>query len=264
MQRGLYAATSAMLVQQSNLDVISNNLANVNTPGFRKRKLISEAYPGKLVERQEANRWAPWVGAPDGLIFNRVIIGGMYTTNVVSQTYQVQDHGRLIYTNNPLHLYIEDKNAYFRVTDGRGNIFYTRAGNFTVDEAGRIVTPKGYRLLDEGGAPIVVNGGCIDITDEGQVFVDGEAVATIGIYSFPKNQFLRQVGKNLYVETPQSGAAQRVTAKVRERCYEGSNVNVVEEMVRMIEAHRTYEASSKMVQMHDEATGRMIDAFGRV
>jgi len=264
LHRGLYAGASAMLVQQYGLDVVANNLANVSTVGFKRRKPIGESFPGYLVERREANRGAPWAG-PDGVLFNRVLIGGMYTTVVMNETYSVQEMGTMIHTDNPLDVCILQEGHFFKVSDGNGNVFYTRAGSFTLDPEGNLVTQDGFYVLGEGDEPIAVEGQAVEIGENGEVFVDGEAVGALALYSFEDPGRMRQVGKNLWQETPWSGPAVPVEeVSLRSRYLEASNVNAVEEMVAMVEASRAYEAASRMVQLHDESTGRMIDSFGRV
>ena len=166
-------------------------------------------------------------------------------------------------TENPLDLLI-DGPGFFAVQDGAGNTFYTRQGNFMLSEAGVIVTRNGMALQGDGGEIEVGTATRLVVSPNGQVLADGEVVGTIPLYTFERPTYLRQAGKSLLTPTSDSGPAEeaedvRLVAGALER----SNVSVVEEMVRMIEAQRAYEGASKALMTHDEQTGKLITTYGR-
>ena len=250
-----------MMVQQTTLDATANNLANVDTAGFRARKAISKSFPEVLMERIDPAKsqgeippW-PWRSRP---------IGVASMNQVLSETYMSTEAGNMQVTENPLDLALEDVSSFFVVMDGEGNQFYTRAGHFVLNQDGQVVTPDGHLLVGEGGPIEVGEAASVAFTDDGQIIADGEAVGQIQLVQFETPTYLRQAGKNLLVETEESGAPipqenPQVVVGVLER----SNVSVVEEMVRMIEAQRSYEAASKGVQTSDDMTGRLITSLGK-
>ncbi len=250
-----------MMVQQTSLDAAANNLANVDTAGFRGRKAISKSFPEVLMERIDPAKsqgeippW-PWRSHP---------IGVASMNQVLSETYMSTEAGNMQVTDSPLDLALEDVSSFFVVMDGEGNQFYTRAGHFVLNQDGQIVTPDGHLLVGEGGPIEVGEATSVAFSDDGQVIADGEAVGQIQLVQFETPTYLRQAGKNLLVETDDSGGPilqenPQVTVGVLER----SNVSVVEEMVRMIEAQRSYEAASKGVQTSDDMTGQLITSLGK-
>ena len=250
-----------MMVQQTTLDATANNLANVDTAGFRARKAISKSFPEVLMERIDPAKsqgeippW-PWRSRP---------IGVASMNQVLSETYMSTEAGNMQVTENPLDLALEDVSSFFVVMDGEGNQFYTRAGHFVLNQDGQVVTPDGHLLVGEGGPIEVGEAASVAFTDDGQIIADGEAVGQIQLVQFETPTYLRQAGKNLLVETEESGEPipqenPQVVVGVLER----SNVSVVEEMVRMIEAQRSYEAASKGVQTSDDMTGRLISSLGK-
>ncbi|SMG18831.1 flagellar hook-basal body protein [Dethiosulfovibrio salsuginis] len=262
MHKGIYAGVSAMMVQQTTLDATANNLANVDTAGFRARKAVAKSFPEVLMERIDPAKsqgeippW-PWRSRP---------IGVASMNQVLSETYMSTEAGNMQVTDSQMDLALEDVSSFFVVMDGEGNQFYTRAGHFIVNQDGQIVTPDGHLLVGEGGPIEVGEVATVGFSDDGQVIADGEAVGQIQLVQFETPTYLRQVGKNLLVETEESGGPipqenPQVTVGILER----SNVSVVEEMVRMIEAQRSYEAASKGVQTSDDMTGRLITSLGKV
>lgn len=261
MNKGIYSGVSAMMVQQSALDATANNLANVDTMGFRARKPISKSFPEVMMERIDPDKisgeippW-PWRSRP---------IGDVSMTQVLSETYMSTDSGSIQVTGGVLDLALENRDNFFVVTDGEGNQYYTRSGHFLLDQEGQVVTPDGHFLMGDGGPMTAGDASSFTFADDGQLLADGVAVGQVLLVSFETPTYLRQMGKNLLAETENSGAPQVVpNPAVVVGALEKSNVSVVEEMVRMIEAQRSYEAASKGVQTSDEMTGSLITSLGK-
>ena len=267
MNRGLYSACSAMLVQESNLDVVTNNLANVDTMGFRKRVSANAEFSAlmdrleKISEDGETKimTYPPFTMNWKG----KQVIGGMALANIYSQSYMDTRPGIIKTTDAPFDAVI-DGPGFFAVQDGAGNTYYTREGNFLVGADGNLVTDDGMTLQGEGGPIAVEEASSAYIANDGQVFADGEAVGQITLYTFENPTYLRQVGKNCLAPNDDSGAPVPVEdVRLLTGALESSNVSVVEEMVRMIEAQRAYEGASKALMTHDEETGKLITSFGR-
>jgi len=256
MYRGIYGASSAMLVQEKTIDVVSNNLANVDTVGFRRRISVEKTFPEVLIQRRES--LAPFEGAS----YQPIGLSGLNV--VLSQTAMDTSEGAIEVTGNPLDVAISG-DGFFVVGDRAGNVFYTRAGNFTLDSRGNLVTQEGLNVLGRNGAPIsVANVSFVEIDEGGSVIADGNVVGRIGVVTFQNPTYLRNVGKSLLQASAESGGAQPVgAARLVPRALERSNVNVVYEMVRLIEGQRAYEAAARSLSIQDEQTGSLITTFGR-
>lgn len=267
MNKGLYSACSAMLVQEAHLDVVSNNLANVDTAGFRRRVPVNAEFSSlmdrveKVSEDQETKITTVnpfnmnWKG--------KQTLGSLALANVFSESHMDTHPGVVRVTENPLDLLIKG-DGFFSVQDGAGNTFYTREGDFQLSAEGVIVTHDGMPLQGDGGEIAVGNAQKLHISETGQVFADGEPIGNIPLFIFDNPTYLRQVGKNLLAVSDDSGAPQGVeSVRLLSGALEMSNVSVVEEMVRMIEAQRAYEGASKALMTHDEMTGKLISAYGK-
>lgn len=271
MFRGIYAATSAMLVQEKMLDVVGNNLANVDTSGFRARVAVNKSFPEVMMDRVERytivdealneelgeRKFYPYVRG-------RTSIGTMPLANVMSETYMSSQPGVMRYTDNPLDIMV-DGDGFFSVEDGNGNTYYTRQGHFQKDGTGFLVTHEGEYLLGDGGRISIGDAvRSVEISESGQVIVDGDQVAVIQVYEFENPTYLRHVGKSLLQATGDSGAPQQLDVPaIRSGIIERSNVEVVLEMVRMIEAQRCYEGAAKAVTSQDELTSRLFTSVGK-
>jgi flagellar basal-body rod protein FlgG len=241
-----------MQAQATNIDVIANNLANVNTVGFKRSRpdfqdLLYDTLRPAGVESSDATE------VPAG-----IQIG--HGSRVVAVT-KVFSPGEYIATKNELDLAIGG-NGFFQILMPDGNTAYSRAGNFNLDSNGRIVTPDGFTLEPEISIPS--DAVSITVAMDGNVSVlqAGEnvptRVGTIELARFVNPAGLNSIGKNLYLNTEASGeaiigtAGQNGFGYLEQGYLENSNVVVVDEMVNMITAHRAYEINSKVIQVADE------------
>jgi len=252
MIRALYTAATGMHAQETNIDVISNNLANVNTTGFKKSVTnFQDLMYQQLVEP----------GAPTSASTNNpsgIQIGLGVKTGAVAKVFS---QGDLTSTGNQLDLAVEG-DGFFQVTLPDGTNAYTRAGALRLDDAGQIVTPDGY--LISPGLTVPADALSISIGQDGTVSVKQPASATptelgqLTAVRFANNAGLKAVGRNLYEETVSSGApvtgifGENGVGRVSQGFLETSNVSVVEQVVNLITAQRAYEASSKGIQTADE------------
>jgi flagellar basal-body rod protein FlgG len=259
-----------MLVQETNLDVTANNLANVDTAGFRKRVSANAEFSAlmdrveKISEDGETKIMTTipftmnWKGSQ--------VIGGMALANIYSQSFMDTQPGVIKTTDAPFDVAI-DGPGFFAVQDDAGNTYYTRQGNFLVGPDGNLVTVDGLTLQGDGGPIGVAEASSAYIMRNGQVFADGEIVGQITLFTFENPTYLRQVGRNSLAPNADSGDPVPVgeeDLRLLTGALESSNVSVVEEMVRMIEAQRAYEGASKALMTHDEQTGKLISSFGRL
>ena len=245
-------AVSGMLANQRALDVVSNNLANANTTGFKA------AVAHSTDVGYQAGLTAP-VG-PNGLDVHLLGIGeGTELADITSQF----SPGALQATGNPFDVALQG-DGFFQVSQPDGSTAYTRDGNFTVDETGRLVTAGGLPVQSDTGTDLVVPADSVSahLDDNGQLLATDATgtelvIGTLGISQFANNAGLQANGQNLWTATVASGAAipasQNGTAPiVVAGALEGSNVDMADEFTRMILAQRGYQMNSKVVQSWDE------------
>lgn len=264
MIRGIYTGCSGMLVQLTRTDVVANNLANVDTVGFKREEAIFRAYPKNEIIR--VNDLVPSSLTEMVLPFKRApFVGMLGTASVVDETFIEGRVGPLIPTGNPLDLALKEEGTFFVLQDSRGNRYYTRAGSFTLNSQGYVVSQSGHMLMSEGGPIMVPEGSQITFGEDGRFFVNGEEGGRLLVVRFEKPTYLKRIGKNLYIETRDSGAPiPQEEFGIEVGALEGSNVEPVKEMVELIEAHRAYEMNQKVVLAHDEALERAITNLTRV
>ena len=251
MFSSLWVAKTGLDAQQTRMDVISHNLANANTTGFKTSRA---AFQDLLYQniRQPGAQTTEQTQMPSGL---------MLGTGVrVAGNEKLFTQGNLEQTGNPLDLAVQGR-GFLQVTMPDGSIAYTRDGSLHLDQNGQIVTANGY-LLDPAIA-VPPNSQSITIGSDGtvSVAVAGQAVpqqiGTVQLADFINPAGLQPNGDNLYLETASSGAPQigqpglNGLGTLAQGTLEASNVNVVEQMVDMIETQRTYEMNSKSVSAVD-------------
>lgn len=259
MIRALWTAGSGMIAQQLNVDVISNNLSNVNTTAYKKEKV---EFKDLLYETLDRAYMLEGKGKPVNLQV------GHGTTAVA--TVRNFDIGNLEKTDNPLDFAI-DGEGFFAIRGPKGDTVYTRDGAFKVsisEEGKKLTTSDGYPVLDEAGNDIIltIDISKLNISGDGELsYVDENSQTVslgqkIGLFKFPNKQGLESVGSNLYSPTTASGEAvmdadEGSKSILRQRFLESSNVQVVEEMVKLIVAQRAYEINSKAIQSADDMLG---------
>lgn len=248
----LHVARTGLDAQSSRMRVIANNLANVNTTGFKRDRAEFETLAYQTMT-------AP--GAPSSAE-NLYAVGMALGSGVqMTGTARVNSQGSLTTTDNPLDVAIEG-DGFFQVTRPDGTAGYTRSGNFALSAEGQIVTGDGMRLQPEISVPQGATSVTIGADGTVSAQLPGEAAATelgrIELARFVNPSGLQALGNNLFSETAASGTPQVGPAgadgrgSLRQGALEASNVNVVQELVDMIETQRAYEVNSKMISATDE------------
>ena len=252
MSRALYTAATGMIAQQMNVDNIANNLANVNTTGYKKSKLEFQ----DLLYQQL--RLAGATQAEGAQVPVELQIG--YGTRPVA-TQRIFSQGTVISTNNPLDVSI-DGDGFLAVTLPDGTTAYTRDGALKKSSQGTIVTSDGYTLLPEVTIP--QDATAINISSNGEVSVkipgttDLQQVGQLELARFVNPAGLKSMGRNLFLETEASGLANtgqpdtEGVGRLSQGFLELSNVEVVDEMVNMIVAQRAYEITARAIQTSEE------------
>lgn len=252
MNPALWAAKTGLDAQQTRMAVVSNNLANVNTSGFKKGRAVFEDLLYQNV-KQVGGSTSQDTMAPSGLALG--------TGVRVVATEKLYTQGNLSQTGNPLDLAIQGR-GFFQVMLPDGTMAYTRDGSFQVNAEGELVTSSGYRL--QPGISIPDGAQSITVGSDGVVTVQvaGQAtptqVGTLQLVDFVNPAGLQARGENLLLESAASGSAQAGTpgldglGSLAQGSLESSNVNVVEELVNMIETQRAYEMNSKAIKTTDQ------------
>jgi len=245
MDNALYVGLSRQMVLKREMDIVANNIANADTNGFKVESLLTTETPGPPAFTLEGPKPIKFVAA-----------------NGVARDF---GQGALRRTDAPLDMAVEGK-GFFKVTTKDGDRF-TRDGHFRMDDQGRLVTQAGDPVADDGGGEITIDpqkGGEITVSEDGIVSQGSERVAKIGVYQFANLGALDKAGGNLYQNASNQQPTAATDAKVRQGMLEGSNVNSIIEITRMIEVTRSYEAIARMVDQTGDLSSRSIDRLGRM
>ncbi len=257
MIRSLWIAKTGLDAQQTQLDVISNNLANISTNGFKRSRAVFEDLLYQTI-RQPGAQSSQQTQLPSGLQLGT----GVHPV----ATEKIFTQGNLQQTGNPLDLAIKG-NGFFQVLQPGGSVAYSRDGAFQVDTQGVLVTASGYPVQPQ----ITIPAGAQSITigQDGTVSVQQAdtarptQVGSLLLVNFINPAGLQSVGENLYLETAASGTASANTpgtnglGRLSQGFVETSNVNVVEELVNMIQTQRAYEINSKAITTADQMLAKL-------
>lgn len=227
-------------ILESRLSVISNTVANLKTPGFKRQRVTFEEY--FLTQIDKTRRTAK----------------GEVMTQDFSQ-------GTMRKTGNPFDFAIEGE-GFFAVQTPQG-VRYTRAGNFTLNGQNQLVTQQGYLVLGGGGPIQLVDttGKGIWLSDDGRFYADETDVAGIDVVTFPEIQGLKRIGANLWEATQVSGAPQPAeNARIRQGFIEESNSNPLEAMINLIDLYREYESIQRALKTVDDLDNKAATNVGQV
>lgn len=249
MIRSIYTINRNMNVLQKKQENTSANISNINTPGYKFQNIVQSTleandiinYTGgdKLNQRQELGRWE---------------LG-----NQIDQVYKIFDQGNMLETNKKTDLALVG-NGFFTIEMNNGQIGYTRNGNFRVNNENQLVTMEGHRVLgvDGNGNRNYIYGDNIDVNPRGEIL--NQDIRFL-ITDFPDYGNLESIGDTIF--TGNQGY-DMMEAETRQGFLEMSNVNMVDEMVKMIEISREFESNQKVLHAADETLGKAVNEIGRV
>ena len=256
--RSLSIAATGMLAQQANVEVVSNNLANMNTTAFMRRRTEFHDLLYQNLSRVGATSSDAGTVVPSGVQMGLGV--------KLAAVYRIHEQGNLSPTDNTFDLAIQGK-GFFQVQMPSGETAYTRDGTFQLNAQGQVVTHDGFTVLP--GITIPTNAIDVTVNSSGEVLVklDGQvALSNVGQIQtavFPNEAGLEAKGDNLYMETPASGNPTTGTpgstgfGGILQGFLETSNVNAVEEISNLISAQRAYEMNSKVIQTSDDMMGTL-------
>ncbi len=244
MDNALYVGLSRQILLRREMDIIANNIANIDTTGFKVESLMQKTDPAEPA----------------------VTLGGPRPVKFVAADGVARDfsQGVLSTTGAPFDMAVEGQ-GFFQIQTPAGPRF-TRDGRFTTDPTGRLVTQAGAPVLDAGGGEILINGekGQVAIGVDGVMSQGKEQVGKIGVYTFANAGALEKTGDNLYRNASNLQPQPATEARVRQGMLEGSNVKSILEITRMVEVSRAYEQTARMMDSEADLSRRAIERMGRV
>lgn len=266
MVKGLYTAWSGMVNEMNRMDVMTNNLANADTNGYKKEGATSQTFDQQLAVKIKDQ-------SDDGL---PVKLGGVYLGVKIGETYTDYSQGSFEITDSEYDVAL-DGDGFFAISftnkAGETSVKYTRDGAFTVNTDGYLVTKDGDYVLNQTGAentdPSEASFIQIDpnlpftIDEKGYIWQNDEVIAQLGVIDFEDYDYLAKYGENMY-QTVDGATLTEANAKVCQGYIEASNVNVVTEMVNMITITRAYESNQKVIQTIDSMLDKAVNNVGKV
>ncbi|MCM3597489.1 flagellar hook-basal body protein [Metabacillus idriensis] len=269
MLRGFYTATAGMLAQQRRTEMLSNNIANANTPGYKSDQAALKAFPEMLLKRVESSKVpspaSPTVGTLNTGVYLQEMIpqftqGDLRETGLISDVALVEE---LV----PYNAETNAKGALlFAVQTPANEVRYTRNGQFTRNENGEL-TLAGNPVLGTNGQPISVASDQFEITPDGTVRVDGAEQAQIEIVFAGDTRTLIKEGNGLFRSDEELQTAvgnPDISYKLKQGYVEGSNVDVSKTYTEMMTAYRAFEANQKVLQAYDRSMDKAVNEIGRV
>ena len=270
-----------MVARTVEMDVISNNLANVNTIGYKRDETLYKAFPEMLIRRMDDDgvRKIP-IGSYDVM----PVVGKLGTGVEVNEVYTQKEQGAIRVTDNPLDMGIEGR-GYFVISTDQGER-YTRNGSFLINRNNELVTKEGHHVLGKNGI-IKIKSNNFVVNSQGEIYINeslnepesrpvqlnengfenARLLDTLRIVDFSFPRYLKKVGSSFFRTTEESGNAEIIIndpPHIKQGSLELSNVNAVREMVKMIEVQRAYEASQKTITSHDGALDKLINQMATV
>jgi flagellar basal-body rod protein FlgG len=251
MVKGLYTSYTGMVNSQKRLDVISNNLANATTTGFKSEGCTSQAFDSVYAIKIK--------DASVGHVNQN--IGTLNMGVKVGETYRDWSQGSLQSTSSSYDFALAGEGFFsieFTNKSGTTSTMYTRDGSFQMNVDGYLVTPDGDYVLGEGGRiQLPTDIAELSVDTAGNIYADGQYVDTFALVDFEDYNYLEAYGENLY-KTVDGATEKDCEAAVEQGYLEASNINVVSEMVDMISIAREYESGQKLINAIDEMLGKMV------
>ncbi len=252
MDRGTYVSASGGVLQFQRLDIVNNNLANVNTPGFKKQFIVSST-------RSFSDTLA-----------SQMALGDVYSPGDHDRSPDVKEFGTytdfsmgpIKDTGNPFDVALTNPNDFFVVETPNGTQ-YTRAGNFTLNEEGALATSDGCVVQGDGGA-LTATGGRAEITPGGTLLVDGTDVGTLKVVRFEDPSVLEHAGQNRFVLKEGNSEGETVEPDVVPQALEMSNVSAISSMIDLITTQRGFQLYEKTAKTIDEMNGTAVQQIGKV
>lgn len=277
--KGFYTVATGMIAQQRKTEILTNNMANANTPGFKAEQSTIRSFPDMLMSAVKSNNIPTKNGLIDrGLKEVGTINTGIYLQETIANYAQGSIIGTGLLTDVALldgHMPVDEASGnvgtiLFRLSHPEGGEAYTRNGNFTLDGNGNLVTAQGLYVLDRNGDRITLNNDNFKITTEGQIYDDnGNLVAQLDVAFSNNPDLLVKRGNGLYytsdgVALPSAYDVDGVVFGVQQSYLESSNVDSAKSMTDLLTAYRAFEANQKVLQAYDKSMEKAVNEIGKV
>lgn len=272
MFRGFYTAASGMISQQRRQEMISNNIANVNTPGYKADQISLRSFPELLIQQMNARK----IPVQHSINQRTSYPIGTLNTGVYTQELTPNySQGILRETRLSTDLAIvdggypdESGSVFFTVENESGELRYTRNGNFTIDGSGYLTTNEGYYVLDRSGNRIFTDGLEFNVTVEGNIELGNNLTPLGFVYVANTNELIKE-GNDLFNPNPGNvvgidPATVEADFTVQQGFLEGSNVDPAQSMVEMIQAYRNFEMNQRVLKEFDESMRRAVNDIARL
>ncbi|KXH83994.1 flagellar hook-basal body protein [Sporosarcina sp. HYO08] len=277
MFRGFYTVGSGMIAQQRKTEMLANNLANANTPGYKAEQAAIRSFPEMLMSRLDTTKiptknpvhmkgLSPIGSISTGVYMQETlpsfIQGSLQETELTTDVALIE--GALPANDNGTKGAI-----FFRLEGEGGQDFYTKNGNFTVAPNGYLTNALGFYVLDQVGQRIQLKNDEFQLTENGVILEEGTAVATLGISFADRPETLLKEGNGLFRTAdggnlPNAAESAGVSYMTRQGFLEGSNVDAAETMTDMLTAYRAFEANQKILQAYDRSMEKAVNEVGRI
>ena len=279
MFRGFYTAATGMFAQQRRTELLTNNMSNANTPGYKSDQSSIRAFPEMLLQEFGKQN----VPGQNGLKTpSASFVGAINTGAYLQETMPAFAQGALEETGNTTDLALVDAfmpingsngkaaSVFFAVANDQGTVSYTRNGNFTLDQQGYLTTSSGYYVLDDAGERIRLDNHQFEVGADGTITAGGRTVGTLGIAYAENPYILEKQGDGLYQETGggelplYDGADTEAEFTIRQGAIERSNVDPSRAMTDLMTAYRAFEANQKVLQAYDQSMQKAANEVGRI
>lgn len=253
MIRGLYTSAQSMAQDERRMEVISNNLANMNTNGYKKDTAVTRAFNEVMADVTGSNQ----VGKNNNKLILDLGIDDVATNYKAGSTVQTGNKLDFAIGNSDLAMFAVDVPSQNGTQE-----MYTRDGSFTLNDKGQLVTKDGNTVKGEKG-PIVLNGSDITVNSDGAIVQNGTVVDKLLIKEFNDSKTLKKYGNNL-ISADSNTQTKPFSGQIIQGSVESSNINSITEMVDMISVMRSYEASQKVLQAHDSTLQKAANEIGKI
>lgn len=250
MIRGLYTSGTGMISQMKKMDVITNNLSNVNTNGFKEDTLITRSFKEALVSRID----------DPSVLHSAVEVGPLNKGVRIDMVYTRFEQGSFNETGNTTDFAISGE-GFFVINTPDGERL-TRDGSFGLDSDGRIVNASGYPVIGENGE-IFVDNKNFTLNSKREIILNGEFIDRLLLVD-ADGESLRKTGDNLYMNINPQSQTDNTESNIKQGFLEGSNVDLAKSMVNIIEVYRNFESNQKVVKMIDDTLGKAVNELGKL
>lgn len=278
MFRGFYTVASGMIAQQRRTEMLTNNISNVNTPGFKAERSTIRSFPEMFMSSVQGNHIPTEKGLNNRWVMpHGPISTGVYMQEAIPSFMQGQLQETELTTDIGLvdgELPVDEETGrqaalFFVLENEEGGEFYTRNGNFTIDPAGYLTSSAGHYVLDENRQRIQLQGDEFYVNESGLIIENDNELATIGVAYSDNPELLLKTGEGLFV-TPgadnlvEANTVDNVSYLMRQGYIERSNVDPGRAMTDLLTAYRAFEANQKILQAYDRSMEKAVTEIGRV